>query len=237
MNVNYLLLPGLQNGEHFMFMSEVSHVIETNDPTTIDLVNNYIQFNRALQGEDIAYKKVQKSSITKDLNEKDSERDNLLRSFRSLVSSSQQHFNKDKAAAAYRLILQIDAYGNLSAQSYENETANVYNLLQDLESKHSADIATLGLGAWITEIETVNKDFDQLMKSRYSESAEQAEIGSLRDARLETDKAYNAMKERLNAAIIFNGEDKYRKTVTELNVIIKRYNDIIARRKGSSKAK
>lgn len=232
MKIESLNLHNLQNSEHFQFMSEVSHVIESNNPQNIDVDAEYNTFGQALKTEDEAYKQVQKSAITKTLSEADAECDTMLRGFRSQVSAQQKHFNPTISAAAYRLFVLLDSYGDLSKQSYETQTANTFNLLQDLKGKYADDVTVLGLNEWVTEIERSLKAFDALMKSRYAESAEKAEVTTLRMVRLDTDKAYKAMSERLNAAIVFNGETKYSKTVTELNVLVKRYKDIVARRKG-----
>ncbi|MDR2908036.1 MAG: hypothetical protein LBU91_08630, partial [Bacteroidales bacterium] len=48
-----------------------------------------------------------------------------------------------------------------------------------------------------------------------------------------TDKAYMALRNRINAGITFNGEAKYRDFVLNLNAHIDRYNSALARRRSS----
>jgi hypothetical protein len=45
------------------------------------------------------------------------------------------------------------------------------------------------------------------------------------------------MVDCINAAIIMEGDDKYRDFVTAVNVVIKRYTDIQAQRKGRAAVK
>lgn len=236
MKVNAIRLLSLQNSEHFLFISEVLHIAESNNPPAIDMEAAYEELKQALTDEDTAYKMVRKSAITKDLNKADAECDAMLRGFRSQVTAQLKHFNSTISSAAYRVVILLDTYGNLAAQSYEKQTADTLNLLQELKGKYVDDIAALGLSEWVAEIERLLKHFDTLIKNRYAESAEKAEVSKLRTARDASDIAYKALRERLNAAIIFNGETKYSKIVTELNIVVKRYNDILARRKGTAAA-
>jgi hypothetical protein len=85
-------------------------------------------------------------------------------------------------------------------------------------------------------LETANKTVDQLMTERYEESEAKTAL-VMREVRIKIDDAYNAIIERINALIIVEGEEKYREFVTALNVVIKRYNDIQAQRKGKAAAK
>ncbi len=234
MKIDSIHTPHLQNGEHFTFMSEVQHSISANDPAGIDIAEAFTSFQTALAGEDLSFKKVQKSDITKDLVDADRQRDAVVAGFKSQVGSLQKHFDNSISSAAYRIQLLLDTYGNLSTQSYDNETANLKNLMQELYGKYAADVATLGLGGWMLQMETLNNNFDSLMKERYAQSSDKSTVNSLRSARIDTDKAYGSMRDRLNAAIVFNGEAKYAKAATELNAIIKRYNDILTQRKGRS---
>lgn len=232
MKIDSINTPHLQNGEHFSFMSEVQHSISSNDPAGIDIAEAFAAFQTALAGEDLSFKKVQKSDITKDLADADRQRDAVVVGFRSQVGSLQRHFDNSISSVAYRIQILLDTYGNLSTQSYDNETANLKNLVQELSGKYATDVATLGLGGWVSQMEALNNNFDSLMKERYAQDSDKSTVNSLRSARIGTDTAYAAMRERLNAAIVFNGEAKYSKAATDLNAIIKRYNDILAQRKG-----
>jgi hypothetical protein len=67
MKIDSINTPHLQNGEHFTFMSEVQHSISANKPVGIDIAGAFAALQTALAGEDLSFKKVQKSDITKDL--------------------------------------------------------------------------------------------------------------------------------------------------------------------------
>lgn len=234
MKIKTIDLPRLQNGEHFMFMDEVRNIIAANDPAAIDVAEVFASFQTAFQNEDTAYKQVQKSAITKDLTDADNERDTVLRGFRWMIYAQQRHFDPIISDAAYRVMVVLDSYGDLATQSYENETANVINLLQDLKGELAAYVKTLGLEPWCAKIEEVNTACDTLMKLRYAESSKRAVIATMRESRLAVDAAYKELLKRLYAAAVFNGEAKYAKTMAELDVVLKRYKDIVARRKGTA---
>jgi hypothetical protein len=54
---------------------------------------------------------------------------------------------------------------------------------------------------------------------------------------VETDKAYHAIANRINALIIIDGPDNYAVFVDKINAFIDKYNNIIAQRTGRAKAK
>ncbi|GKT34449.1 hypothetical protein ADUPG1_002818, partial [Aduncisulcus paluster] len=70
-----------------------------------------------------------------------------------------------------------------------------------------------------------------LMQKRYSEDAEKPQY-NMKTARLETDKTYRAITERIDALIIVNGDDAYAGFVNELNLRVEKYNRILSQREG-----
>jgi len=105
------------------------------------------------------------------------------------------------------------------------------NLITDLNNDHAADVATLGIDGWITELKANNDAFDAQMKSRYTEEAGKTQL-RMKQVRVEVDKAYKTIVNRINALIIVNGARAYTAFVNELNERVDKYNLIIAQREG-----
>lgn len=125
----------------------------------------------------------------------------------------------------------FDHYGDITKKSHAEETAAINSFITDLNNDHAADVATLGIADWLTELKANNDAFDALMKSRYTEEANKAQL-RMKQVRVEVDKAYKTIVDRINALIIVNGTMPYKAFVNELNERIGNYNLIIAQREG-----
>jgi hypothetical protein len=147
------------------------------------------------------------------------------------VKSATNHFNPAVRQAASRIRLVLDHYGNVAIKAYAEETAAINSLITDLTVDNAADVATLGIADWITELQANNNAFDSLMKTRYTEAAGKTQL-RMKQVRVKVDEAYGVIAKRINALIIVNGARAYSGFVTELNLRIDKYNLVVAQRKG-----
>jgi hypothetical protein len=217
-------------------MTEFRKLVDRFDAVLLGIEQLFALFMALFNDEDTVLKKVLKSVSTVAINGADKHRDEIWFAMSELVKLSLHHYVDDVRQAAYNLSLLFKTYGNIARQSLDAETSAIYNILQDLRGKYAADAAKVGLTGWIDELEAANKEVDRLMSVRYDESAAKTDL-VMREVRVKIDDAYGAIIDRINAAIIMEGEEKYREFVTTLNVVVKRYNDIQAQRKGRAAAK
>ena len=82
-----------------------------------------------------------------------------------------KHFDPEVQEAAKRLKIVFDTYGNIAKKPLNEQTAAVYNVLQDLQGKFAADVTTVGIERWVAELQARNSAFGQLMKDRFDETA------------------------------------------------------------------
>jgi hypothetical protein len=171
--------------------------------------------------------------------ESDHARDTVIAGIKDAVKSALRHFDANVREAAYRLKIVIDTYDSpqpVTKLSYDAETAAVNNLLQEFEGKYAADVQTAGLTAWTTELRARNRAFENLADAYTGQQAEKPAFRPL-DARKETDGAYRDIVTLISAWMLTDGEDAYKSFVTELNAVIKHYNDLIAQHLGRLEAK
>ncbi len=238
LQIENIKLSALQNAEHYEFMSNANSLIKTFTAEILDVTTEYPVFAIALEDEDKSFKIVQKSALTKNVEKADKERDLIFSGMYSHIKTMIKHYDSTMAAAAYRVQVLFDSYGNLLEESYDRESAGIVNLLQDLNSeKYKKDVEILSLNGWISKLNETNNTFRNIMKERSIEQSEKDDFTRLRIARLATDDAYRIIRNKINAGIIFNGEKKYKTFVLQLNVYITRFNDTIAQRRGVAKAK
>lgn len=232
MEINGLNLHNLQNGEHYEFMNETNKLIQRFTAEAIDAEALYPAFEAAFADEDRSFQIIQKSDKTRTVESADKTRDITLSGFNAQVKASLNHYEAASAEAAYRLKVLVDGYGNLQSMSYDKQTAGIVNLLQELQGKYAADVQLLNLTGYVARIEADNTAFINIMQERYTEQSEKAALTRLRTARLATDAAYNAIRNRINAGIIFNGDGKYEAFVLEMNTRVARFKNAVAQRKG-----
>jgi hypothetical protein len=226
----------LQNAEHFGLMNEVDELVQLYTPVALDIDKEYQEFKQSFITEDLSFKIVRKSAVTKDIREADTNRISVFSGFIAQVKGQKNHFDKAVSSAAYRVTVLTDTYGNLARETLDKKTADIINLIQELKGRYGYDIQLLGLTDWVNELEIRNQEFSSLMTQRFNEESEKSTYTSFRTSRNDTDVKYRAMIKRINAGIIVNGPEKYESFVNDINVRIERYNNAIAQRKGRAKA-
>jgi hypothetical protein len=127
----------------------------------------------------------------------------------------------------------FNTYGglNLARRPLNEQTSALYNLLQELNGAYAADIHTLNITKWVEELEANNRTFDELVKTRYDEKAQRTDL-VVREVRIDVDAAYRTIIERIEALVIVEGLENYEAFIRRLNVVITKYNNILAQRQG-----
>jgi hypothetical protein len=226
-----------RNDEHFQFATDFKNLVEefkTNLVLKID--PQFEKFRAVYRKEDDALRKINKSVFTDDIQTRDAKRDATFKGLTETNKAALNHFVPNKVAAAKRLKIVFDTYGNVAKMGYNEETSAIYNMLQDLNGKFAADVNTVGILDWVKELEANNNEFQALLQDRYDEVAARTTV-NLREARKELDAAFYTLVERINALMIVEGTAVYEPFVRKLNVIIEKYRNNLAQRLGKSKSK
>lgn len=236
MQIQRLYLNQLRNNEHFQFHTEFKDLVENTGAERIKIAplfnNNYLPY---FKEEDDTLLKIMKNAYTEDKSDADRQRD---KTFRGMVNSAEgglQHFDPVVVASAKRLKILFDAYGNVARLPLQEETSAIYNLIEELANKYAADAKTVGIDAWVKQLNLDNQHYDELMKLSYDEDAARTEA-KMKEVRTAIDKVYRSTVERLEALMVVEGDDTYATFVRYLNTIITKYENILAQRKGSAKA-
>lgn len=189
---------------------------------------------------DAATEIIRKSADTALMAEADRVRDCTFRGFLDAVKSARNHFDPQKRAAAEKLMILFDHFGNLARKAPNEETAGIYNLLQEVNgetptsqaSPTALPIDTLGLRDWATQLAADNGAYETLVKNRNTEVASRTKL-RMKEVRSEMQDIYAQIAERIEAAITLNGEmPPFTDFVNELNAFLKRYANVLAQRKG-----
>ena len=212
----------MNNGAHFTFVSNILARAEAD--TTVkgkasELVSN---FKAAVAAEDEALKISQKSLLTDEIAKADSDRDALYAGYKKAVEGFLAMPIADMAQAAKILSQHIKDYKINTADQLDKETGLLVNFISDLEDKYAAQVAKLGLTAFVTNLKEANERVRTLTLQRTNEKIG-ITIGALKTARTASDDAYRALVKMVNALVLVFGEKDYTAFIDYVNTEVTHY--------------
>ena len=212
----------MNNGAHFTFVSNILARAEADTAVkgkASELVSN---FKVAVAAEDEALKISQKSLLTDDIAKADIDRDALYAGYKKAVEAFLAMPIADMAQAAKVLAQHIKDYKINTAGQLDKETGLLVNFITDLEDKYSAQVAKLGLTAFVTNLKEANERVRMLTLQRTNEKMG-VTVGALKAARTSSDDAYRALVKMVNALALVFGEKDYTAFIDYVNTEVTHY--------------
>lgn len=223
----------MNNGAHFTFVSNILARAEADTAVkekASELVSN---FKTAVSAEDEALKISQKSLLTDEIAKADSDRDALYAGYKKAVEGFLAMPIADMAQAAKVLAQHIKDYKINTADQLDKETGLLVNFVSDLEDKYSAQVAKLGLTAFVTNLKEANERVRMLTLQRTNEKMG-VTVGALKAARTASDDAYRALVKMVNALALVFGEKDYTAFIDYANTEITHYKREVLNQKASA---
>lgn len=212
----------MNNGAHFTFVSNILARAEADTAVkgkASELVSN---FKVAVAAEDEALKISQKSLLTDDIAKADIDRDALYAGYKKAVEAFLAMPIADMAQAAKVLAQHIKDYKINTAGQLDKETGLLVNFITDLEDKYSAQVAKLGLTAFVINLKEANERVRKLTLQRTNEKMG-VTVGALKAARTSSDDAYRALVKMVNALALVYGEKDYTAFIDYVNTEVTHY--------------
>lgn len=223
----------MNNGAHFTFVSNILARAEADTAVkgkASELVSN---FKVAVAAEDEALKISQKSLLTDDIAKADNDRDALYAGYKKAVEAFLAMPIADMAQATKVLAQHIKDYKINTAGQLDKETGLLVNFITDLEDKYSAQVAKLGLTAFVTNLKEANERVRMLTLQRTNEKMG-VTVGALKAARTSSDDAYRALVKMVNALALVYGEKDYTAFIDYANTEITHYKREVLNQKASA---
>ena len=223
----------MNNGAHFTFVSNILARAEADTAVkekASELVSN---FKTAVSAEDEALKISQKSLLTDEIAKADSDRDALYAGYKKAVEGFLAMPIADMAQAAKVLAQHIKDYKINTAGQLDKETGLLVNFVSDLEDKYAAQVAKLGLTAFVTNLKEANERVRTLTLQRTNEKIG-ITVGALKTARTASDDAYRALVKMVNALALVFGEKDYTAFIDYVNTEITHYKREVLGQKASA---
>jgi hypothetical protein len=223
------------NERWYNFHREANKIIGRWTPVTLGIEPIYPAYCAQVNTADKLLEQVSKSYLTGKMKAKDAERDDCTRGFTAAVRALLKSPFPKKRDAAEKIVITVDAYGNLPVMEYDAQTSATFNFVQDMEGKHRQDIIDAELTDWIPELKRLNTEFDDLASDRYAERSDKP-AEKLVTVRRETDHCFGNILKVIEAAMIMNPDNRLDGFVNEMNVVIKHYKTLAAQSKGRRNA-
>ena len=223
----------MNNGAHFTFVSNILARAEADTAVkgkASELVSN---FKAAVAAEDEALKISQKSLLTDEIAKADNDRDALYAGYKKAVEGFLAMPIADMAQAAKILSQHIKDYKINTADQLDKETGLLVNFISDLEDKYAAQVAKLGLTAFVTNLKEANERVRTLTLQRTNEKIG-ITVGALKAARTASDDAYRALVKMVNALALVYGEKDYTAFIDYANTEITHYKREVLNQKASA---
>ncbi|GBU26345.1 hypothetical protein R83H12_03041 [Fibrobacteria bacterium R8-3-H12] len=223
MKIDSIHLSHLRNDAHFQFHTEFKDLVASHNPETLKITPQFEAYLPLYARVDEALKKIVKSEFTAKIHEADKARDEIYLGMAETTAAALRHFNPATREAAERLKILLDTYGNVANKPLNEETSAIYNILQELKGKYAADVSSVGIEQWVSELETRNAAFETLVKERFDETAARTTDIVMKQARAQLDDVYKGIVERINALAVVEGVAAYEAFIKTLNAVIAKY--------------
>lgn len=227
----------MQNLTHNAFMHQVGSLLTDENMSSHGLENLIEPFNLALEAEDAAMRVKRKSSLTGELVKLNDEREEVYAGFVYHYESCLRHYNNDMRIAAQGISHIMKCIAYMHNRSNISRGGNIRKIIDNIRlPKYVAIVEMMQLDGWLNKLDELNLAYETISDKRFSEKAPRGS-GNVRVARELTDKAYQAMVQRINALSIVNGPEEYSHFVRQLNTRIADEKRSIAIRDGWKKHK
>lgn len=238
-------LNNARNAEHFQFHANV--LTFATSALAVELKIETLQKTYAdlFKREDDLYMQTRAYEETQAMNEKDRERDDLFIYIKQVVAAMLYSPVPEKKIAAQKIEFQMRPYKDAASKPAAENTAQVTNCLQVLESDaNTAYITALGLTDVLPLLKQANNEFNELYVNRSDVKLGRVSNDNLKSVRSQTDEAYRAMVKAINALWLVNETithdaaqaAKLGGLIDNINALIVQFSETLSRRKAGTKS-
>lgn len=180
----------------------------------------------------------QMKAETKPKEEVDRKRDSLISLLFTRVKTSRSVPIEAESKAAEQLYIVISPYRGIGKLPYNQETEMIKGLLLDLRKlENSQAVRTLGLDAYVDELDNCNKQFEALVKTADMKNSELGFNEQMRDLRVAMTDLYHEMTDYAFATNLLNETEESLYFMSGLNALIHDVESIYKQRLNSRKKK
>jgi hypothetical protein len=239
--IHEIVLRQLRNAEYIELEHGILDIINGVPPVKADLLTQYTIASDTLTLLNNAFLNDPASPLTTEINNLDDQRDQIITGLVAVTDGYCYSPIAAQAAAAAVLSHNLKVYGkSIAKQAFNAESTIIDNIVNDwtTQTALSNAVTTLGLGGWVTALSTANTQFRTKYAARTAALATESLVTpkSVSELRPEADLALTNLLKKLDGYYGVNdGTAPWNIVVAEVNVLIDKYNALLAGRKTRAK--
>ncbi len=212
----------LNNAEHLSFHIEASLFVEKCSAEKISAQEEFLLYQAEIEKEVEILNRQTASPLTKDLDAKDRERDELLSYLFATINNAKNAPMANFKEAYKQLVVVITPYQGISQKAHAQETAEIFSLLSELRKQTNLQhIQSLSLTSVLDLIEAKNNEYIAIDQRRTSEIPTKKDTNELR---AKIDKIYTSVIDKANATAILAPNDDALTFINNMNNLIDKTN-------------
>lgn len=222
-------LNNARNAEHYQFHSDVLSIVTAEVAAAQKIDSLRSAYVALFDKENTAFIQNRAYESTKEIEAKDRERDDLFLYIKQTVDSNLYCPVATKKAAAEKLVFAMKPYRSANSKALTENTAQVANLVLDLQSEtYASYVQLLGLTEAVAQLQTTNEEFNAVYVGRSGEKLVRASSENMKSIRPKVDEAYRTLASAVNALYQVNSlVTRSTATETELGGVIDSVNALI----------
>jgi hypothetical protein len=235
--INNINIREFRNADFSQFFKHIISIIEKNDPQALQVAAEFSDLQFRFAEVESLFKVASGSELTKEMEELDRQRDQVLYGIQYLVKG----FNCSRDAAvkmhAAHLFAHLSNFGpRIQQQNYHAESAIIRNIIDDWNEQPllSEAVTALNLDSWKHDLENLNNLFEErFLKRSEAISAESRE--NMMTKRVAAANAYYELCKLLNAfEVTSKGAPAYVRVIEFINEVVNVSNAILSKRSGTT---
>ena len=213
----------LRNEAHYEFLWVFRHLVDEFPVVKTLVVALYEAFIALLALEKKLLDAARASALTGRLAEADHRVDFAIVAIKATINAARHSLDAAVAEAARVLYIRLREFGNVRRKAYEEESAAVQVLIEDLGNTYVQQMSLVGLQSWLAELTNAAAEFTQLYLERGSEAATHP-TERMVDVRRDIEAKYYDMATLIDASAIITPGD-YEDFIARLNVQVAYFNE------------
>lgn len=236
MNIQFFNRDRLMNNEYLLFNRDIEALVLKYKAEVLKVEIAFNYFQSALTTYDNSIVKVMSSTYTPQMAEAATRRRILYVGTINRILMAKEDLNLEVCQSAIALEPLAKSFQKGQNRRFTDLSGYIINLIQELQSdKNCTHIEKLGLTKYVEELDKINKLCISLSNERTDEYSERAALGKTIDTRPLLNKAYDELRELLNAQALINNTQVYSDLFREINARIDFYRIVISNHLGRGK--
>ena len=213
----------LRNEAHYEFLWVFRHLLDEFPAVKTLIGVLYEDFIVLLDLEKRLLDAARASALTQQLVEADHRVDRAITAIRAVINAARHSLDPAVAEAARVLRIRLREFGDIRGKAYEEETAAVQVLIDDLGNAYVQQTSLVGLQSWLTELTAAESEFTRLYLQRGSETAGRPEERMV-DVRRDIEEKYRNIATFVDVSSLTT-PDEYDGFIAKLNVQVQYFNE------------